>query len=62
MDEACRARRIGERLVGAVLEEARRRGADVVEVTTHERRERARRFYQRVGFEPTSIKLVHPLD
>jgi GNAT superfamily N-acetyltransferase len=56
-----RGRRIGERLVGEVLEEARRRGADVMEVSTHNRRERARAFYRRCGFEATSIKLVHPL-
>jgi GNAT superfamily N-acetyltransferase len=61
VDEAFRGRRVGERLVEAVLEEARRRGADVVEVMTHERRERARAFYRRCGFEATSIKLVHPL-
>jgi hypothetical protein len=30
-------------------------------VMTHERRERARAFYRRCGFEATSIKLVHPL-
>jgi GNAT superfamily N-acetyltransferase len=53
--------RVGERLVAEVLEEARRRGADVMEVSTHNRRERARSFYRRCGFEATSIKLVHPL-
>jgi ribosomal protein S18 acetylase RimI-like enzyme len=61
VDARCRGRRIGEQLVDAVLEEARSRGADVVEVMTHERRERARAFYRRCGFEATSIKLVHPL-
>jgi ribosomal protein S18 acetylase RimI-like enzyme len=61
VDTSRRGRRIGERLVEAVLEEARRRGADVVEVATHNRRERARDFYRRCGFEATSIKLVHPL-
>ena len=61
VDANRRGRRIGEQLVEAVLEEARRRGADVVEVMTHERRERARAFYRRCGFEATSIKLVHPL-
>jgi GNAT superfamily N-acetyltransferase len=61
VDEDRRGRRIGERLVEEVLEEARRRGADVVEVTTHYRRERAHAFYRRCGFEDTSIKLVHPL-
>ena len=61
VDASRRGRRIGERLVEAVLEEARRRGADVVEVMTHERRERARAFYRRCGFKATSIKLVHPL-
>jgi GNAT superfamily N-acetyltransferase len=61
VDEDRRGHRIGERLVAEVLAEARRRGADVVEVTTHYRRERARGFYRRCGFEATSIKLVHPL-
>jgi PhnO protein len=61
VDANRRGRRIGEQLVEAVLAEARRRGADVVEVMTHERRERARAFYRRCGFEATSIKLVHPL-
>jgi GNAT superfamily N-acetyltransferase len=61
VDEGRRGHRIGERLVEEVLEEARRRGADVVEVTTHNRRERARAFYRRCGFEATSVKLVHPL-
>jgi ribosomal protein S18 acetylase RimI-like enzyme len=61
VDEARRGRRIGERLVEAVLEEGRRRGADTVEVSTNERRERARAFYRRCGFEATSIKLVYPL-
>lgn len=61
VDEGSRGRRIGERLVEAVLEEGRRRGADTVEVATHERRERARSFYRRCGFEITSRKLVYPL-
>ena len=62
VDEARRGRRIGERLVEAVLDEGRRRSADSVEVTTHERRERARAFYRRCGFEATSTKLVYPLQ
>ena len=61
VDAGRRGRRIGERLVEAVLEEGRRRGADTVEVTTHERRERARAFYRRCGFEATSTKLVYQL-
>ena len=61
VDKGRRGRRIGERLVKEVLDEARRRRADVVEVTTHERRERARAFYRRCGFEATSVKLVHQL-
>jgi GNAT superfamily N-acetyltransferase len=61
VDEERRGRRIGERLVEAVLEEGWRRGADTVEVSTNERRERASAFYTRCGFEATSIKLVYPL-
>ena len=56
-----RGRRIGERLVEAVLEEGRRRKADVVEVVANVRRRRAHAFYVRCGFEPTSTKLVHRL-
>jgi GNAT superfamily N-acetyltransferase len=61
VDADRRGLRIGEQLIAAVLAEARGRGADVVEVMTHERRERARAFYRRCGFEATSIKLVHQL-
>jgi len=61
VDSDRRGRRIGERLVEEVLEEARRRGVDVMEVSTHNRRERARAFYRRCGFEATSIKLVRLL-
>ena len=61
VDEGRRGCGIGERLVEAVLEEGRRRGADTVEVTTHERREQARAFYRRCGFEATSTKLVYSL-
>jgi (aminoalkyl)phosphonate N-acetyltransferase len=61
VDEDRRGLGIGERLVERVLEEARRRGADVVEVSTHNRRERARAFYRRCGFEDLSVKLVHQL-
>ena len=55
---ACRGEGIGARLVEEVVEIARDRRADVVELSSHVTREAAHRFYERLGFERTSYKLV----
>ncbi|MDX6346878.1 MAG: hypothetical protein QOF84_1668, partial [Streptomyces sp.] len=52
-----RGRGIGERLVAAVLERARTKGA--VEVTVPTRR--ARDYYLRLGFEQTATYLKRPV-
>ncbi|MFE2430416.1 GNAT family N-acetyltransferase [Streptomyces sp. NPDC059373] len=57
VDPACRGRGIGERLVAAVLERARAKGA--VEVTVPTRR--ARDYYLRLGFEETATYLKRPV-
>jgi GNAT superfamily N-acetyltransferase len=57
----CRGEGVGARLVDQVLRVARSRGADVVEVSSAFAREGAHRFYERLGFERTSYKLVFRL-
>jgi ribosomal protein S18 acetylase RimI-like enzyme len=52
VDDAARGRGIGEALSAAALEEARRRGAKDVSLTSRPFREAANRLYQRLGFEP----------
>ena len=52
MDESARGRGVGEALSQAALEEARRRGAKDVSLTSRPSREAANRLYQRLGFRP----------
>jgi ribosomal protein S18 acetylase RimI-like enzyme len=52
VDEGVRGQGIGEALNAAALEEARRRGAKDVSLTSRPFRESANRLYQRLGFEP----------
>jgi ribosomal protein S18 acetylase RimI-like enzyme len=51
VDEASRGRAVGEALVRAALEEARRLGARSVELTSRPERAAANRLYQRLGFQ-----------
>jgi len=50
VDEAARGRGVGEALNVAALEEARRRGARDVNLTSRPSREAANRLYERLGF------------
>jgi ribosomal protein S18 acetylase RimI-like enzyme len=50
VDEAARGHGVGEALNIAALEEARRRGAKAVSLTSRPSREAANRLYQRIGF------------
>jgi ribosomal protein S18 acetylase RimI-like enzyme len=50
VDEAARGRGVGEALNMAALEEARKRGAKAVSLTSRPSREAANRLYQRIGF------------
>lgn len=50
VDESARGHGVGEALNTAALEEARRRGAITVELTSRPSREAANRLYQRLGF------------
>lgn len=51
VDGAARGHGVGEALNQAALEEARRRGAKDVSLTSRPSREAANRLYQRIGFE-----------
>lgn len=50
VDEAARGHGVGEALNRAALDEARRRGAKAVSLTSRPSRQAANRLYQRLGF------------
>jgi ribosomal protein S18 acetylase RimI-like enzyme len=50
VDDAARGHGVGEALNRAALDEARRRGARAVSLTSRPSREAANRLYQRIGF------------
>ena len=52
VDESVRGRGVGEALNVAALDEARRRGAKHVSLTSRAKRDAANRLYLRIGFEP----------
>jgi ribosomal protein S18 acetylase RimI-like enzyme len=52
VDSSARGRGVGESLSIAAVDEARRRGAKDVSLTSRPAREAANRLYQRIGFEP----------
>jgi len=51
VDESARGHGVGESLSRAAIEEARRRGAKDVNLTSRPSREAANRLYERIGFE-----------
>jgi GNAT superfamily N-acetyltransferase len=62
VDEALRGRGIGAELVRAAERALKERGCYMVEVTSHVRRADAHRFYERLGYERTSVRLARELD
>ena len=62
IDEAVRGRGIGAALVRAAEQALRARGCYMIEVTSHVRRADAHRFYERLGYERTSVRLARELD
>jgi GNAT superfamily N-acetyltransferase len=48
--ESCRGRGLGAAMLGWAIEEARRRGCGLVQLTTDKARRDAHRFYERLGF------------
>ena len=54
----CRSRGIGGRLVQWAIAEARARDCKLVELLTHRTRVDARRFYARLGFQPSHVGMT----
>ncbi|MDT7920575.1 MAG: GNAT family N-acetyltransferase [Meiothermus sp.] len=50
IDHSLRNQGLGRAVMGCAIEQARRRGCTLVELTTHKSRRDAHRFYQRLGF------------
>ena len=61
VDEALRGRGIGAELVRAADDALAAQGCYMVEVTSHVRRTDAHRFYERLGYERTSVRLAKEL-
>ena len=57
VDDAARGHGVGRLLNEAALDEARRRGAKNVSLTSRPSRESANRLYQRIGFKPRETNL-----
>ena len=57
VDTAARGHGVGELLSVAAVDEARRRGAKNVSLTSRSSREAANRLYQRIGFEAYETNL-----
>jgi ribosomal protein S18 acetylase RimI-like enzyme len=57
VDESARGHGVGDALNRAAIDEARRRGAKHVNLTSRPSREAANRLYQRLGFQPYDTNL-----
>jgi ribosomal protein S18 acetylase RimI-like enzyme len=57
VDESARGHGVGDALNRAAIDEARRRGAKHVNLTSRPSREAANRLYQRLGFRPYDTNL-----
>lgn len=53
VDPGLRRMGIGRQMIEWGIEQARRRGCHMVQLTTDKQRSEARRFYEALGFEPT---------
>jgi GNAT superfamily N-acetyltransferase len=62
VDEAQRGHRIGRALLEAMEAEARRRGCELLFLTTAERRADAHAFYERAGLEHTGRRYSRTLS
>ena len=61
VDEALRGRGIGAELVRAAEKALAAQGCYMIEVTSHQRRTDAHRFYERLGYAKTSVRLAKEL-
>lgn len=58
VEEGLRSQGIGEQLVRAAEAWLKEQGCGMIEVTSNMKRTDAHRFYQRLGFEPTSYRFA----
>jgi GNAT superfamily N-acetyltransferase len=58
VDETLRNRGIGAVLIAAAEQALAEQGCYMVEITSHVRRTDAHRFYERLGYERTSVRLA----
>jgi len=61
VDEAFRNQGIGKRMMEWALEHARERGAQRAQLTSHQSRTAAHRFYERLGFKGTHLGMKRSL-
>lgn len=50
-----RGQGIGARMIGFCIDEAKRRGVRLVQLTSNVKRKDAHRFYERLGFQPSHL-------
>jgi len=55
LDKNYRNQGIGKEMLKWTIERARERGAHIVQLTTHQSREDAHRFYERLGFKASHL-------
>jgi GNAT superfamily N-acetyltransferase len=61
VDAPARRRGIGEQMMRWAIAEARRRGCNRMQLTTHKSRKDAHRFWERLGFQQTHEGMKLPL-
>jgi len=61
VDESARGRGVGRALVAAAEHHLAERGCELIEVTSNQRRADAHAFYERLGYDRTSLKFAKPL-
>lgn len=62
VDESERGRGVGGQLVRASEAELTRAGCGMLEITSNVKRVEAHAFYERLGYEKTSVRLFKPLE
>lgn len=61
VDSKYRGRGIGAKMMGYATQRAKERGAHILQLTTERSREDARRFYERLGFNPSHVGMKRKL-
>ena len=56
-----RGQGVGQAMIGWVIEQARKRGCRVIQLTTDRQRPDAIRFYQKIGFTPSHMGMKYHL-